>query len=114
MRNVKKGIIFKNKKNYKDFLSIRQFSLVVEKLIFNNITGIYNVSMGKKVYLKNLIEWLNYYNRGKYMLVDLPKNFNDESFYLNNTKLKKIIKVNLNIKDLEEDCKILSKNFFKR
>ena len=48
------------------------------------------------------------------MLVDLPKNFNDESFYLNNTKLKKIIKVNLNIKDLEEDCKILSKNFFKR
>ncbi len=113
-RNVKKGIIFKNKKNYKDFLSIRQFSLVVEKLIFNNITGIYNVSMGKKVYLKNLIEWLNYYNRGKYMLVDLPKNFNDESFYLNNTKLKKIIKVNLNIKDLEKDCKILSKNFFKR
>ena len=113
-KNIKKGIIFNNKKVYKDFLSIRQFSLIVEKLIVKNITGIYNVSLGKKVYLKNLIEWLNYYNRGKYMIVDLPKNFNDESFYLKNTKLKKKIKVNLNIKDLEIDCKRLSKNFFKR
>lgn len=113
-KNIKKGLIFDNKKIYKDFLSTDQFSFIIEKLINKNITGIYNISIGKKVYLKNLIEWLNYYNRGNYMLQDLPKNYINGSFYLNNSKLIRKIKIDLKIKDLEKDCKKLSKIFFKK
>jgi nucleoside-diphosphate-sugar epimerase len=111
---IKKGLIFKNNKIYKDFLSTQQFSKVVERLIKKNITGVYNVSIGKKVYLKNLIEWLNYYNRGKYMYVDLPKNYEKDCFYLNNSKILKKINLNLNLADLEKYCKKISKIFFKK
>ena len=112
--NIQKGLIFKNNRIYKDFLSTQQFSKVVEKLINKNITGVYNVSMGKKVYLKNLIEWLNYYNRGKYMYVDLPKNYEKNSFYLNKNKISKKVNLNLNLIDLEKHCKKISKIFFKK
>ena len=112
--NIQKGLIFKNNRIYKDFLTTKQFSQAVEKLINKNITGVYNVSMGKKVYLKKLIEWLNYYNRGKYMYVDLPKNYNSDCFYLSNNKISKKINLNPSLIDLEKYCKKISKIFFKK
>ena len=35
---------------------------------YKNKTGIFNVSMGKKIYLKYLIRWLNHYNTNKIMI----------------------------------------------
>ena len=82
--NIKKNKIYNNNKVYKDFLSINQFCQIIYKLISMDITGIYNVSIGKKIYLNKLISWLNFYNKKKISVINPPKNINIDSFYLNN------------------------------
>ena len=112
--NVQRGIIFNNVKNYKDFLSINKFSEIIEKLINKKAVGIYNVSLGKKVYLNKLINWLNLFNKNKYKCIDIPKSYKTECFYLNNDKLMKKINIKNRLIDLEKDCKSISKFFFKK
>ena len=112
--NVQKGIIFNNAKNYKDFLSINKFNQIIEKLINKKAVGIYNVSLGKKVYLNKLINWLNLFNKNKYKYIDIPKSYKTECFYLNNDKLMKKINIKNRLIDLEKDCKAISKFFFKK
>ena len=110
--NVQKGIIFNNAKNYKDFLSINKFSEIIEKLINKKAVGIYNVSLGRKVYLNKLINWLNLFNKNNYKSIDISKNHKTECFYLNNDKLMKKINIKNRLTDLEKDCKGISKIFF--
>ena len=112
--NVQKGIVFNNFKIYKDFLSINKFSEIIEKLINKKAVGIYNVSLGKKVYLNKLINWLNLFNKNKYKCIDIPKSYKTECFYLNNDKLMKKINIKNRLIDLEKDCKAISKFFFKK
>ena len=54
------------KKTYKDFISIKKFNQIVFELVKKNLSGPFNVSLGKKIYIKQLIEWLNYYNLQHY------------------------------------------------
>lgn len=112
--NIKRGFIYNNYNNYKDFLSINQFSKIVELLIKKDAYGIYNVSAGKKVYVYKIIKWLNYYNKKKLKIKKLPPKFNDQNFYLNNFKLLKKIKTNIYLTNLEKDCKRISKIYFKK
>lgn len=112
--NIKKQFIYDNGKKYKDFLSTSQFSKILEKLIKKKSHGIFNVSIGKKVYLKELISWLNYYNEKKYRYINLPNNLEVENFYLSNLKLIKEIKLKINLTKLEKDCKRISKLYFKK
>ena len=114
LKNVKNNHIYDNKKIYKDFLSIEKFSLIVEKLIRKDAYGIYNVSMGKKIYINQLIYWLNYHNPSKVRVKNLPKKFNKDCFYLNNNSLKKKINVKIKPIELEKYCKKLSKKIFKK
>ena len=111
-QNINKGFIYDNKNNYKDFLSTRQFSKIIELLIKRNSHGIFNVSIGEKVLLKEMVNWLNYYNKKKYIFNKLHKYFVNENFYLNNSKLIKEIKIKINLTNLEKDCKKISKTFF--
>ena len=62
LNNIKKGILFKNPKIYKDFLPISIFVKMLSSLIKKDCYGIYNVSFGNKVFLDKLLNWLNYYN----------------------------------------------------
>ena len=110
--NVQRGIIFNNEKNYKDFLSINKFGEIIEKLINKKVVGIYNVSLGQKVYLTKLVNWLNLFNKNKYKSIDIPKGYKTECFYLNNDKLMKKINIKNKLIDLEKDCKSISKFFF--
>jgi len=112
--NVQRGIVFNNGKAYKDFLSIKKFSEIIEKLINKKAVGIYNVSLGKKVYLNKLINWLNIFNKKEYQCIDIPKSYKTECFYLNNDKLMKKINIKNRLIDLEKDCKAMSKLFFKK
>ena len=112
--NVQRGIIFNNEKNYKDFLSINKFGEIIEKLINKKVVGIYNVSLGQKVYLTKLVNWLNLFNKNKYKSIDIPKGYKTECFYLNNDKLMKKINIKNKLIDLEKDCKSISKFFFKK
>ena len=112
--NVQRGIIFNNEKNYKDFLSINKFGEIIEKLINKKVVGIYNVSLGQKVYLTKLVNWLNLFNKNKYKSIDIPKGYKTECFYLNNDKLMKKINIKNRLIDLEKACKTISKFFFKK
>ena len=112
--NIQRGVIFNNKKNYKDFLSINKFGEIIEKLINKKVVGIYNVSLGQKVYLTKLVNWLNLFNKNKYKSIDIPKGYKTECFYLNNDKLMKKINIKNKLIDLEKDCKSISKFFFKK
>ena len=111
--NVKKGLIFENKNSYKDFISLNMFCEIVEKLIISNAYGIYNVSLGKKIFLRKIISWLNYHNKKDVRIVELGKNYRHDNFTLNNDKLMNKINVKNTIQDLKKYCIKLSKELFK-
>ena len=116
IKNIKKNIIFNNKNIYKDFLPINIFVKIVFLLIKKNKFGIFNVSMGKKVFLNELVGWLNHYNTNKTIIIDVPKinsrQFNKDIFYLNNNKLLKTIKIKFDLNDLKKECLRISKKIF--
>ena len=87
---------------------------IIEKFINKKVVGIYNVSLGQKVYLTKLVNWLNLFNKNKYKNIDIPKSYKTECFYLNNDKLMKKINIKNRLIDLEKDCKSISKFFFKK
>ena len=100
---------FKYKKNqkifyenhFKDFLSIEQFTNIFYELLSKNLIGTFNVSLGKKVYINEIIEALNHKKNLKFQKINIRKK---DSFYLNNKKLKKIIKIKITKKDLLDYC----------
>ena len=109
---AKKGIIYDNKKNYKDFLSIQKFCEIVKMIIRKNLRGTFNVSIGKKVYLNDLIRWLNHFNTRKFKTINFNKITNG-NFYLNNKKLMSKIKINNDLESLKKDSLDLSKRLFR-
>ena len=64
------------------------------------------------IYLNELVNWLNFYNKKKTITRKLPINFNKDSFYLNNNKIKKKLKINISKNHLKNYCLSISKNFF--
>lgn len=116
IKNIKKNIIFNNKNIYKDFLPVNIFVKIVFLLIKKNKSGIFNVSMGKKVFLNELVGWLNHYNTNKTIIIDIPKinsrQFNKDIFYLNNNKLLKTINIKFDLNDLKKECLRISKKIF--
>lgn len=111
LENAKKGVIFSNGKVYKDFLSIDKFCQILKCIIKKKILGTYNVSIGRKIYIDDLVCWLNYYNNKKITKIEKKLKKND-SFYLNNKKLMSKIKINNNLSALQKYCyKFSKKNF---
>jgi len=108
--NIKKGIVQDNGDVFKDFLSIDKFCQIFKNIIKNNLVGIYNVSIGQRVYLNDLIKWLNKFNKKK--LKEIKIMSKNESFYLNNKKLMSKIKITNSLEDLKRYCYQLSKNKF--
>ena len=78
------------------------------------IFGTYNISIGKKVYLKELNNWLlsSIKNKKKFRIIKIKNNKKKQSFYLNNSKIKKKIKIEINIDQLKKECIKLSKKIF--
>ena len=108
--NIKKGFILNNKNDYKDFISIDKFCEIIKKIIQTNLRGIFNVSIGKKVLINDILNWLNYYNLKK---VRIENNNNKvDCFYLNNKKLMSKIKINNSVLELKRYCLKISKKRF--
>ena len=99
-KDRKKTIYYQN--YFKDFLSIDQFNHILLKVIQNNLSGIYNISLGQKVFIDEL---LNALNKNK-PLVNFKKIkvTDDGSFYLNNKKLLKKINIKLTKRSLLNYC----------
>lgn len=98
----------KNKKlivinDFKDFLSIDQFCLIVAMIIKFKVKGIFNVSISKKIYLSEITKWLDKKLYKKINFIKPSKN----SFTLLNTKLIKKIKINLTKNELKTFCEKL-------
>jgi len=104
LRKIKKRLVFNN--DFKDFITIDQLSKIIKKLIQNNINGIFNVSLGEKVYLSEMVYWLDKEFSSRVQ-------FNEErldSFTLSNKKLTKTIDISINKNQLKKFCKKLIKN----
>mgnify|MGYP001296621330 CR=1 FL=1 len=108
--NAKKGLIFNNKAQYKDFISIEKFNEIMFHIIKKDLNGIYNVSIGRKININSLVNWLNHYNKKNCRIKNIKKN--QQSFYLNNNKLMKKIRIKNSIDDLKKYCLKLSKKTF--
>ncbi len=111
--NIKKGQIIKFNEEFKDFLGIGQLTVILDKIVEKKLNGIYNVSLGKKVYIKEIIGWLNTYNFSNVKYVNLNKNQNRDNFTLKNKKLVNAINMKIYKKDLKKECKLISKAYFK-
>ena len=115
MKDIKVSVLianYNNKKIFKDFISISKFNQIVYELIKKDSFGIYNISLGKKIYINQLITWLNFYNKKKIKVINPKNSFNNDSFTLNNNKLMKKIKIKNNILELKNECLRISKSFF--
>ena len=105
----KKGTIPIVKKSYKDFITIKQFSKIVSKMIEKKdiCKGIYNISINKKIFLTELIECLLKHSRTKSKISLI--NGHSENFTLNNKKLLKLINYTISKKELMHYCLKLGK-----
>lgn len=94
----KKFLIVKN--SFKDFLSIKQFCLILSRIIKLNLVGIYNVSLSQKIFISEIIYWMdkNFYKKIKFI------DSKEDSFTLSNRKLLKKIKVKLTKNQLRLFC----------
>jgi dTDP-4-dehydrorhamnose reductase len=94
--------IIKYNNYFKDFLSIEQFVFIFFQILKKDIIGTYNVSLGKKVYIKELLKWLT---RNKDHNFEPIKKFkNNDSFYLNNNKLTKKLDISILKRNLKNYC----------
>ena len=103
IRNYKKKIIIAD--DYKDFLSIIQFCKIITDLISQKINGIYNVSLSQKVYVSELVKWIDKKFYNKISFTDNRK----DSFTLSNKKLLKKICVKPTKYELKKFCKKILK-----
>tara|TARA_B100000780_G_scaffold237474_1_gene178568 strand:- start:846 stop:1643 length:798 start_codon:yes stop_codon:yes gene_type:complete len=91
--------------DFKDFITINQFCKIVSKIVKKNIYGIFNVSLGQKIFISELVYWLDkkFYKRIKFI-----KKQND-SFTLSNKKLLNKIKTTITKNQVKIFCKNLIK-----
>ena len=101
-RKNKKKIRVNN--DFKDFLSIDQFCTIIKNIIRFNLSGVYNVSLGEKIYVSEVLSWLDkdFFDR-----VNFTKLIKKDSFTLSNKKLIKKIKIRITKNQLKRFCKKL-------
>lgn len=92
-------ILYEN--HFKDFLSIKKFCEIFFKILKVNPSGVFNVSLGKKIYINEVLNVLNKNKSIRFKKIKITKK---DSFYLNNKKLKKIIKIKITKKELLDYC----------
>ena len=110
-------IVKKNKKikfydQFKDFITIDQLSKIFFFILKKKLHGVYNVSLGQKIYIKEILDWLNDRNKNKKNFIYLDKKnsiFNKNSFSLNNSKLSKEINYKPKKIELKKFCLKLSR-----
>jgi len=108
---AKKGFIYDNGNRFKDFLSVKKFAQILVMMIKKDLKGIYNVSIGKKIYLNQLNNWLNRYNKKPVKVIKYELK-GTQDFYLNNKKLMSKIKIKNELHELKKECLSLSKKLF--
>ena len=97
---------------FKDFISIEQLSKIFFLILENKLHGIYNVSLGQKIYVNEILKWLNKCNKNKKNFIRNKKKrveINRYSFSLSNSKLHRAINYKPKKSELKKFCIKLSK-----
>jgi len=96
---------------FKDFISIEQFLKIFELILKKNLSGTFNVSLGNKVFISKIINWLNYRNKNKLKFISKKINpkIDNTSFTLNNKKITNQIGYKPKFNDLKKYCINLSR-----
>jgi len=107
--------ILSNKKiyyvnDYKDFITIQQFVRTFYNIMRKKIIGTYNVSLGEKIYVNEMLKWLNYKNKNKFFIK--KKYYRKDSFTLNNKKLMSLIKIKIKKSEVKNFCKAIGKKIY--
>lgn len=95
-----KAIYYKD--HFKDFLSIEQFCKIFYKILQHKLVGIYNVSLGEKVYVSEILKALCK-NKNIKKFIKINSKFKD-NFFLKNTKLLNKINIKISKKELLRYC----------
>ena len=103
----KKKIYYINE--YKDFITIKQFTKIFFEILKNNLKGTYNISLNKKIYINEILKWLNYKNINKNIFFMRKKILLKDSFTLDNSKLINLIKFKINKLEVKNLCKKMGK-----
>lgn len=113
--NIKKNIFFKNPNNcFKDFLSLDMFNKITYLILKkNNLFGVFNISIGRKVLLNDMNNWLNFYNKNKYKNNLVKIKSKSDNFYLCNKKILNEINIKIKLSNLRKDSLKISRAFFK-
>jgi dTDP-4-dehydrorhamnose reductase len=100
--------------DFKDFITIRQFIEIFLAVINNNLNGTYNISLNKKIYTNEILNWLNYknINKGKFFV---KKNSTlKDSFTLNNCKLIDSINIKIKKSEVKKFCQNMGKIIYNK
>ncbi len=95
IKKVKKKIVLKNLNHYRDFISMKDITKVINVLFKKKFVGIINIGSGNSIYLKDIAKVILKKHKKKGLFVD-----NNKKTYLiaNIQKLKKITKLKFNTK----------------
>ena len=108
----KKKIYYTN--DYKDFITIKQFIKIFYNIIKNNLRGTYNVGLGKKIYINEILKWINYKNLNKNKFFIKKNSKNHDSFTLDNKKLISSLKIKINKSEIKKFCIMMGKKIYYR
>jgi dTDP-4-dehydrorhamnose reductase len=97
-----KKIFYEN--DYKDFISINQFARIFYNILKYNLRGLYNVGLGKKIYINEILKWLNYKNLNKNKFFRKKNTNLNDSFTLNNKKLINLINIKITKSEVKKFC----------
>ena len=106
-KSKNKKIIVSN--DFKDFLSIDQFCKIIFKVIKLKINGIFNVSISEKIFISEVVSWLDRNFLDKIQFIKSSSN----SFTLSNYKLLNKIKIKISKNQLKKFCKKLIKSKYR-
>jgi len=102
------------KNDYKDFISINQFTKIFYKILKYNLRGIYNIGLGKKIYVNEILKWLNYKNIIKNKFFAKKNAYRNDSFTLDNKKLINLIKIKITKLEVKKFCRSMGKKIYYR
>lgn len=113
--NIKKGKIQYGINDYKDFITINQFCEIIYRILImkNSLYGVFNLSLNKKIYIKDIISWLLKYSNKDIKITETNNN-QMENFTLNNDKLSKKLNYRIKKNELMEYCWKISKFLFSK
>ena len=76
-----------------------------------------NISLGKKVFINEIVNWLTFYSVNAFKIKNINQNkinLNSDCFTLNNSKIKKALNISISKKNLKNYCLDLSRKIFSK